>query len=99
MILEPFFVTVDEAQDGKVAFEKIRDGHFDIVITDLRMPNCSGVELISKINQLDVRPYVVVVSGYATEEEKENLEAMGVEKILEKPLKTTELTDLIKNIK
>ena len=40
------------ANDGKAALEAICDRHPDIVITDIRMPNCDGLELISMRSRL-----------------------------------------------
>ncbi len=39
---------VDEANDGPVAIEKIRKRPYHLVITDLRLPNLSGLEVLAR---------------------------------------------------
>ena len=42
---------VVEAVDGKDALAKIGDGKFDMIITDLNMPNVDGIQLISSVRK------------------------------------------------
>ena len=39
----------DEAEDGLAAFNKLREGRFDFVVSDINMPNMNGFELLHKI--------------------------------------------------
>jgi YesN/AraC family two-component response regulator len=43
--LELYEAICDEAQDGLIAFDKIKNNKYDFVISDIRMPNASGIEL------------------------------------------------------
>ncbi len=49
MLLEEFGLTVDEAENGKVALEKIKHNKFDVVMTDMKMPKMSGDKLIEEM--------------------------------------------------
>ena len=40
---------VDEAENGKIAYEKLLRETYDLVITDLEMPEMKGIELLEKI--------------------------------------------------
>jgi CheY-like chemotaxis protein len=67
MFLEPRFDVV-EAADGVNALEQLRERSFDLVITDVHMPNMNGVELIRAIRRdpaLEAIPIIVVTSDRA----------------------------------
>ena len=52
---------VIEACDGKEALWKINDAVFDLIITDLNMPNINGIELIKKIRSDSKFSYIPIV--------------------------------------
>lgn len=43
------FINVEEAEDGSVAFEKLKDADYDLLITDWNMPNMTGLDLLKEI--------------------------------------------------
>ena len=53
LLREMGFDAVDEAADGAAALERLRDGDFDFVITDIGMPTMNGFELLSAIKKDD----------------------------------------------
>jgi diguanylate cyclase (GGDEF)-like protein/PAS domain S-box-containing protein len=55
--------TVIQACDGKEGIEKFTTLHPDVVITDLRMPNVDGMEVVSAVKQLDDTLPIIVLSG------------------------------------
>ena len=44
--------TMAEAVDGRDGLEKVRNGTFDLVVTDLNMPNMDGLEMIEAVRKL-----------------------------------------------
>lgn len=54
------------APSGAVALTMLQHEHVDLVLTDLRMPDMDGLELLSRIRQHDSKIFVVVVTAYAT---------------------------------
>jgi two-component system, chemotaxis family, chemotaxis protein CheY len=54
---------VVEAWNGRVAIELAQRGEFDVVISDVRMPDVSGIELLSTLRDLDPDLPVVLTSG------------------------------------
>src|SRR2546426_12798881 len=42
---------VTEAPDGEAALARLRDGAFDVILADLRMPRMGGVELYARLEQ------------------------------------------------
>jgi DNA-binding NtrC family response regulator len=63
-VLEDYNLTV--ACDGDEAIEKLRSTHFDLVITDLRMPRVSGEEVVKAACAGESTTRVIVISGYSS---------------------------------
>ncbi len=45
------FTESEEAEDGQAALTKLRNGHFDFVISDINMPNLGGMQLLAEIKK------------------------------------------------
>ena len=58
--------TVETASNGAEALEKIQEQPFDMLITDLVMPNIVGMELVQKARQILPDLIVIVITGNAT---------------------------------
>ena len=58
------YEVVGEAEDGQKAFEKISEVQPDVVLTDIRMPNLDGIELLREIKAKHPAIKVVLLSGY-----------------------------------
>lgn len=78
--------TVEVAADGREALNKFIAGQFDLVLTDLSMPNMNGDQLATAINNLLPKKPVIMLTGfgYLMESEEENQE--GVDLLLTKPV-------------
>ncbi len=59
------FTVIGEAYNGIEAYEKITLYRPDVVFVDIRMPGMSGLELIKKVNDLNLNIQFIVISGYA----------------------------------
>lgn len=62
--LKKIFDNVALARDGEEALNHYRNGSFDIVISDIQMPNMNGIELAQKIKELNNEQEIVFVSAY-----------------------------------
>lgn len=59
-----FFTKIESAEDGEEALNKFQeDGSFDVILTDIRMPKMTGLELVQKIRVLDKDVFIAVMSG------------------------------------
>ncbi len=54
------------AEGGEEALAQLRDEKFDLVITDLKMPGMSGIELLTRIRELDAEIPVILLTAYGT---------------------------------
>lgn len=63
---------IEEAEDGDVAFEKLKEGDYDFVVTDWNMPNMTGLDLLKAIRSNEKLKDMKVLLVTA-EAEKENV--------------------------
>lgn len=94
---------VSEAQDGLDAlYGLIRHRNegtpVDLLVTDLRMPNLTGAELVGALKRHDVPVPVFVVSGYCDPKAVQELALAGCVEYMEKPFQPSELVQRIDNI-
>ena len=83
-------------QDGQTAFEMICEKKPDIVITDIRMPLLSGLDLIRKTKEAGLTQiHFIVVSGYRYFEYAHSALKYGVEDYLLKPIDEEELNKVL----
>ncbi|MCS6811805.1 MAG: chemotaxis response regulator CheY [Tepidimonas sp.] len=90
----------DEAEDGSVALHKLRNGKFDMVITDINMPNMNGFELLTSIKSDDKLKHIPVLMVTA-EARKEDIIAAaqgGAAGYIVKPFTKATLEEKLTNI-
>ena len=91
--------SIAQAADGREAIRLLGQRSFDVVITDMLMPNTDGVELIAYMRQMKSRPLVIPMSGggsYLSADTTLVLAAkMGAEAPLPKPFTTKQLRDAV----
>lgn len=86
---------VGTASDGLRALELVREKQPHLLITDVQMPGCSGIELIRQAKELQPDLHFIIISGYRKFEYAQSALKYGVEDYLLKPLKQEELTGIL----
>jgi DNA-binding NtrC family response regulator len=76
---------VDIAGTGSAGLEKIQESDFDIVITDLKMPDVDGIEVLRKVNEIHSDTMVIVITGYGTVESAVEAMKLGAYDYITKP--------------
>ncbi len=87
LLKEIGFANVEEAEDGAVALAKLRNGSFDVVVSDLNMPNMNGFELLRNIRSdpaLKALP-VLLVTAEAKKEDIVTAAQVGASGYIVKP--------------
>lgn len=87
------------ANNGINACEVIEKVCPDILITDIRMPGCSGLELIEKIKKTKPELEIIIISGYAHFEYAQQAIRYGVGYYLLKPINKVELMGILEKLK
>ncbi|HXC05176.1 MAG TPA: ATP-binding protein [Bacteroidia bacterium] len=98
-LLSNYKVYVDEAVDGNQALERAREKHYDLIITDIHMPERSGISLVQEIRQLPdaslaSTPVIALTANVVLEDIQKYLDA-GMNDYLLKPYKEESLIEKI----
>jgi DNA-binding NtrC family response regulator len=96
--LSPQGYHVTGVDSGLKALELIKERDFDIVFTDLKMPEFGGLELLTAIKEYRPETEVVIVTGYGTIESAIKAMKFGSYDYLQKPIKLERLKILIDRI-
>ncbi len=84
--LEDAGFEVEAVADGQTGLETFEQAHHDVVITDLRMPNVDGMELLTEIRERDPAAVVLVVTAYGNTERAVEAMRRGAFHYVEKPV-------------
>lgn len=91
--------SVEGARDGKEALEKHREHQYDLIITDLNMPELPGMELIKTIRQENDITEFVIITGYASMDTAVDAIKIGAFDYIVKPFRMEELKVVVKNVR
>ena len=89
---------VDAVQNWKEACDKLLDTSFDLVITDVRMPGLSGLDLLPGIQQTQPGVPIIVITAFGGEDVQRRALARGATVYLEKPINLEEFRNVIGRI-
>lgn len=82
-------------KDGIEAFDTILDEYPDIVMTDIKMPGLSGLDLIQKVKEAELNVEFVILSGYGEFEFAQTAMKYGVKHYLLKPCNEEEIIQVM----
>lgn len=94
------FENVDEAEDGQMGMDKVRNNNFDLVVSDWNMPNMDGLEMLQQIRADEILSSLPVLMVTA-EAKKENIVAAakaGASGYVVKPFTAAVLEEKINKI-
>jgi DNA-binding NtrC family response regulator len=86
---------VDTATDGKKALDLIRNKAYDLVLTDLKMPESDGLSVLSGTKQVDIETPVIMMTAYGTIEDAVAAMKLGAYDFITKPFDTEHLCVLV----
>ena len=87
------------AKNGIEAYDIICDSYPDVVLTDIKMPGLSGLELIEQATHLDANIDYIILSGYGEFELAKQAIQFGVKNFILKPTDKNELIDTLISIR
>lgn len=82
------------AKDAVTAV-KSNPHQLDVVVTDMNMPEVTGLWVAAEVRKVRVDLPIVLVSGHINEEPRRAADELGIAAILGKPFKARELSDII----
>lgn len=96
--LEPDLEIVGQAADGREALDFLQTEQPDVILTDIEMPNLTGIELAQAIRQHDVASRVVILTTFARAGYLRRAMDAGVRGYLLKDAPSDELADSIRRV-
>ena len=86
--------------DSVTALEMVKgkQGRFDIMIADIRMPGMDGIELLEKVKEFDPSVEIIMMTGYAAVDTAVKAMKMGAYDYLPKPFDIDELLHVVQNV-
>lgn len=97
-MLESQGYTVESFGGPDEALARFRTGSFDLVITDLTMPNMTGLELVRRLRRLSPELPVIMCTGFYDEDVRRKAEAVGIRHCLSKPVVRRDLARAIRDL-
>jgi DNA-binding response OmpR family regulator len=88
---------VEEAANGREALNLIQVESFDLIITDLFMPEMNGRELITKLREESYKIPIIVISGLLNELLKKQLTENGALCAIDKPFEPDQLLNTVRD--
>jgi len=98
-ILQGLGHSIKVAPSGKDGLELFQRDGYDLVITDLGMPDMSGWEVSRRVKEMKKETPVVMITGWGVNFELDKIKEFGVDYLLSKPFKVEQLSKLIDQIK
>lgn len=89
---------IDVAENGKVALKKIGEQHFDVIVTDLRMPEMDGMALIENIRKIKKDQKIIIITAFGTFKTYKQAKDVGVTIFLNKPVRAKDLKEAVSQI-
>ena len=89
---------VDSVDNGSEAFRRVVRESFDIIITDIRMPGLSGLEILPGLKKLQPDVSIIVITAFGSEEVFRKSLERGADAYLEKPIHLNKLRTLIQEM-
>ena len=89
--------TVEEAEDGKIGFEKIKNEDYDLVLCDIKMPKMNGEELLEAVKKIKPEIPMVMISGHGDLETAVNTMRLGAFDYISKPPDLNRLLNTVRN--
>lgn len=90
-------ISITEARDGLEAVEKIREELFDLIITDINMPNMDGLQLIRHVRMMGLSIPIIILTTLGEEQDVARGMGLGADDYVTKPITGPILTNLIMN--
>ena len=84
------------APDGETAFDLLEKHSIDVLITDMRMPGTSGLDLLHAVTDAGYPTRVILMSAYAVDDAKRSALREGALAVMDKPLDIDVLLDLVR---
>jgi len=98
-VLSSLFTKIEVAINGEDGLQKYQQGEFDLIISDINMPKLSGIEMIRKIREQDMKVSVILISAFTDTKYLLESSQLDISGYLVKPLNVKDLMAILSNVK
>ena len=88
---------VEDAEDGLIGLEKIKNNDYDLVLCDIKMPKMDGVEVLEAVKKIKPEIPMVMISGHGDMETAINTMRLGAFDYISKPPDLNRLLNTVRN--
>jgi DNA-binding response OmpR family regulator len=96
--LEDEGYSIDSSPDAEDALKKVENGHYDLVISDVRMPGMDGFELLKEIKASFGKMKVIMMTGYTDDYDISDVLLLGADDYITKPFDIDRVLLSVKNL-
>jgi len=97
-LLKEFFDRIETAPNGFEGLEKFKKEKFDLVITDINMPEMNGIEMIKEIKKIDKRVPIIVITAFSDFKYLAECIKIGVYGYILKPIEINQLLEVLNTV-
>ena len=94
----PGFEITGVFENAMEALEQLSVSYADVIITDIKMPEINGLDLINRIREKDENTKIIILSGYSDFSFAQRAIELGVTRYLTKPTNARELIGILEEI-
>lgn len=89
---------VDTAANGADGLDRFHDGHYDLILMDLRMPQMNGIEMLREIREHDKHIAAIVITAYLTIDTLLEAFSLGVSDYIRKPFSPNDVREMVRRV-
>jgi DNA-binding NtrC family response regulator len=93
--LEKVRLDLETFTDPQEAIRRFSEKKFQLLITDLKMKELDGIEILKRVKQVSPETLVIIITGFATVDTAKEALKIGAYDFIAKPFKLSQLRDLV----
>ena len=90
--------TIGEAENGEKAVQRVREGHYDLILLDFKMPGMNGMQVLQAVKGINPEIDIVIITAYGTIDMAVDAMKAGAFDYITKPVEFDELLLLVARV-